>query len=400
MNILYIAISCGPNLGSEDAVGWNVPFEMARLGHRVAVLTRSDKREEIEAYIAAHPNYVYPSFIYRELPWVAKLCKGPLYSVRTKLWCRRVSRELCEICAQDGYDVVHQITPVEFRAVVDMTGVAALRVVGPMGGGGDISPVFVEPYLRPKDRLIEWLRAFMNRMAAHGKRTRRALCSHDVVLAANRETEEALRSMGWTHEVPIRSEVAVRRLAKGISDSHAGLVIGAAGRLHYRKGYLFLLDALARIKDNDVRLRVAGDGPQRDVIEDRIRRLGLEDRVDLLGRIPYHEMEGFYRSIDVFAFPSFREATGTVLVEAMAAGVPVVAFDAFGASVVLQDAPGSLVPIEGDLEKTLDSFAERLVVAARRRVRAAEPSTWPEYVLWLQKLYSSSPVSSHGRSRR
>lgn len=398
MNILYIAISCGPNLGSEDAVGWNVPLEMARLGHRVTVLTRSGKREEIEAYIAAHPNDAYPSFIYRELSWLAKLCKGPLYSVRTTLWCRRISGELREICARGGYDVVHQITPVEFRAVVDMTGAEALKVVGPMGGGGDISPIFFRPYLRLKDRIVERLRALIDRSAIRSKRTRQALCSHDVVLAANRETEEVLRSMGWMREIPIRSEVAVKRLTDSASDSHEGLVIGAAGRLHYRKGYLFLLDVLARIGDDDVRLRMAGDGPQRRIIEDRIRRLGLENRVELLGRIPYHEMEDFYRSIDVFAFPSFREATGTVLVEAMAAGAPVVAFDAFGASVVLRDASGYLVPIAGDLEKTLGSFAERLVVAARGGVRMVEPSTWPEYVLWLQRLYSSPFVSSPGRS--
>lgn len=389
MRILYIALSCGPNLGSEDAVGWNISLEAARLGHDVTVLTRSDKRGEIECYISSHPDMTYPSFMYRSLSWISALCKGPFYSIRAKLWCNAVSKELNTVCREGRYDVIHQITPVEYRAVVDMTDVNALRIVGPLGGGGDISPIFTRSYLGMRDKLVERLRAFMNLSVIRGERTRRALCSHDVVLAANHETAEAIRSMGWVREIPIRSEVAVKRISQDSLDAHEGVVIGAAGRLHYRKGYLFLLDVLARIEDDAVRLKVAGDGPQREIIEDRIRQLGLEDRVELLGRVPYREMEDFYRSIDIFAFPSFRETTGTVLVEAMAAGVPTVAFDAFGAHEVLEGSPQSLVRIEDNLDATIEAFSIAMLRQARDHSSGthSKPQTWRRYVEDLVKLY-------------
>ncbi len=56
MKILYVALSCGPNLGSEGAIGWNLPLEVSRIGHDVTVLTREDKRTEIEGASQSIPR--------------------------------------------------------------------------------------------------------------------------------------------------------------------------------------------------------------------------------------------------------------------------------------------------------------------------------------------------------
>lgn len=393
--ILYIALSCGPNLGSEDAVGWNVPLEMARMGHEVSVLTREDKRDEIELYLKTYSVGACPRFLYRRLPGFSRLLRGPLYSARASVWCRAVSREIASIALSGDFDVVHQITPVEFRSVVNLDGVDALRVVGPLGGGGEIAPLLARAYLSHRDCLVEALHGVMNWGAVHGRAPRAALAAHDLVFAANAETASELRRMGWSGALGIRSEVAVDRLRAGVRGSLPGLVIGAAGRLHYRKGFLFLLDVVAHIDEPNVRLRIAGDGDLRPVIEERARELGISDRVELLGRLSYHEMEGFYRGIDVFAFPSFREATGTVLVEAMAAGVPVVSFDLFGAREVLRDAPGSLVELGSDLEATICAFAERLV---DRGLVTVAPRTWREHAEWLTNQYQAC-LGPDGRRR-
>lgn len=391
MKILYIALSCGPNLGSEDAVGWNIPLEVVRLGHDVTVATRSDKRLEIEEYISNHIDQSYPHFIYFDLPRIATYCKGPLYSVRAKLWCNAVSSDIQRLCDSECFDVIHQITPVEFRSLVDMTGIQGVKVVGPMGGGGKINKEFNQ-YLDPFSRIIERLRECANFFTVHGRKARNALLSHDIVMAANCETAIVLRQMGWQAELPIQSEVAVSEVCTGKTRNgrrNKSFTVGFAGRFHYRKGLLFLLDAIALLKPLNVKLFVAGDGQQRSIVEKRVSQLGLEENVVLLGAIAHNEMQRYYSSLDVFAFPSFQEATGTVLVEALAAGVPVVAFNQFGAREVLSDSQEALVSVADNIEQTRRLFANKLIEAVRREGKACKPETWSQHTTELIKLYKS-----------
>jgi glycosyltransferase involved in cell wall biosynthesis len=103
-------------------------------------------------------------------------------------------------------------------------------------------------------------------------------------------------------------------------------VIGFAARLgDPRKRVPLLLKAVAELgrRGLAVRLRLAGDWPTD--LPTRVDRMGLSDRIELLGVIPDHLLPDFYRSLDVFALPSSQEGLGIVGIEAMACGVPVVA---------------------------------------------------------------------------
>lgn len=93
-------------------------------------------------------------------------------------------------------------------------------------------------------------------------------------------------------------------------------------RLLPRKNVLAVLDALPRALQ--WRWVVAGDGPQRPLVERRISELGLGTRVDLLGHVPYDELPDLYASADVYLQPSLSEPWGLAVNEAMASGLPVV----------------------------------------------------------------------------
>lgn len=106
--------------------------------------------------------------------------------------------------------------------------------------------------------------------------------------------------------------------------SDAELVINC-GRLSRQKNQAFLLDVMARLPH--VHLAILGEGELRGDLERRIAELGLETRVTLLGEVPPERVPDFLASGDVFAFPSLWEGFGLAVVEAMLAGVPVVASD-------------------------------------------------------------------------
>jgi glycosyltransferase involved in cell wall biosynthesis len=106
----------------------------------------------------------------------------------------------------------------------------------------------------------------------------------------------------------------------------------SVGRLAKEKNWRFLLKAAARGIANHPNLRVVllGDGPERKNLENYSRELGIEERVSFLGNVPFEQVPSYLRASDFFGFTSTTETQGLVTLEALAAGLPVVAVEASG----------------------------------------------------------------------
>lgn len=127
-----------------------------------------------------------------------------------------------------------------------------------------------------------------------------------------------------------------------------GYTLGAIGRLSIEKGFTILLDAFASLAAQDPRLRllILGEGPQRPVLEAKISQLGLEQRVLLPG---YREGAARYLpSLGAFVLPSLSEGLPMVLLEALHAGVPVVATRVGGVPEVLEGEAAGILVCPGD----------------------------------------------------
>lgn len=121
-------------------------------------------------------------------------------------------------------------------------------------------------------------------------------------------------------------------------------VIGVAARLAAGKGVCLALYALQDLRNQgiDARMRIAGDGADREQLQRLGEDLGLADAVDWLG--PVEDMAAFYRAIDLLLHPTLHEALGNVTIEASAFGVPVVATRVDGmAETVLHEHTGRTV---------------------------------------------------------
>ncbi len=152
--------------------------------------------------------------------------------------------------------------------------------------------------------------------------------------------------------------------------------IGFIGRLDPIKRVPDLLDAITAVR-HPAHLHLFGEGEQRGAIERIIARDALADRVTLHGAIA--RPQDALRRLDLLVLPSAAEGFGLVLIEAMAAGVPVVATDAPGIRDVVQhEVNGLLVPVASPdrLAMAIDRICEdaplreRLVLAGRQTVRA------------------------------
>jgi glycosyltransferase involved in cell wall biosynthesis len=138
-----------------------------------------------------------------------------------------------------------------------------------------------------------------------------------------------------------------------------GFVIGYVGRLVPEKGVDVLLRASARL-GGEWRLAIAGAGPLRSHLETLAHHLGLADRVFFDGHVSSARMPAYYRELDALVLPSLSrpnwvEQFGRVLIEAMAAGVPVVGSDCGEIPRVVGEA--GLVFPEGDVTALHDCLA-------------------------------------------
>lgn len=157
-------------------------------------------------------------------------------------------------------------------------------------------------------------------------------------------------------------------------------VIGACGRLTEQKGMLHLVRALPELLKTHpaARLLIVGDGPQRADLSAEAAKSGVGDRVTLTGN--RDDLPELMRAMDLFALPSLWEGQPLVLLEAMAAGVPIVATDVGGDAEVLGgEKYGTLVPPSDPA--TLAAALKGLLddpVAARARADAARAHVFAE----------------------
>ena len=165
-----------------------------------------------------------------------------------------------------------------------------------------------------------------------------------------------------------------------------------AARLQAQKDHDTLLTAIERLDRTDIRLRLAGDGPRRSELEDRVERLGLSDRVEFLG--DRADVPGLLAEAQLFALVSHYEGLPISILEAMRAGLPVVASNVGGvADQVVDGATGRLVE-QGDvagLTRVLADLLDDPDVRARmgRAGRARVETHFPRSLMVdrLRRLY-------------
>lgn len=148
----------------------------------------------------------------------------------------------------------------------------------------------------------------------------------------------------------------------------------AVGRLVSVKGHGVLLAAIARVAESgaSVTATIVGDGPRRAALEQLARQLGIGDLVRFAGSVGQDDIARYYEQADVFCLPSFSEGLPVVLLEAMAAGVPVVASRIAGIPELIEDGRSGLLVPPGRADLLADALRSLLVDPGRRAELAAE----------------------------
>jgi 2-deoxystreptamine N-acetyl-D-glucosaminyltransferase/2-deoxystreptamine glucosyltransferase len=180
------------------------------------------------------------------------------------------------------------------------------------------------------------------------------------------------------------------------------------GRLAFQKGVITLVEAASRMRE-DAEIVLVGDGPDRAAVERRAAELGLQHRVTLTGFVPHAQVPSVLRHGDVLVLPSTYEELGSVLVEGMRAGLPIVGSATGGIPEVVRDGetgvlcpPGDAAAFAAAIDGLLADPARRAAMGAAGRERARAYS-WerlaPQVLaVYREALGLAQPAYTNGSS--
>lgn len=200
----------------------------------------------------------------------------------------------------------------------------------------------IQEFLR--NAIHNWLKVFMRK------------CQH-IVIPSESIKEILIREYGLEDRytvIPTGTDLkpflqadgqAVRQ-SQGWQDDK---VIISIGRLASEKNWETLFRAVAQVyaQHPTMRLVLIGDGPQKQTLEELAAELGIAERITFTGQLSFEEIPAYLKAADMFSFASVTETQGLVTIEAMAAGLPVVAVDGSGTHDIVDNGKEGLL-VEND----------------------------------------------------
>ena len=298
----------------------------------------------------------------------------------------------------EHFDIIHQLTPIAIRYPTPCSGFGIPFIVGPLSGGLQTPPAFKKElssapwymHLRLLDQIRLRYDPLMRRTYEHAA----------VVLGAAPYIKDILNQVRLQRfevecEVGIDEVETVEIQLQGEPNQVRLLFVG---RLVRTKGLRDLIRAVAKLQDmKEISLTVAGDGEELELCRQEATDLGIMSHIDFRGRVSRKEVERLYSEADIFVFPSFREPTGGVVLEAMRHGLPIITANYGGPAYLATETCGIRVPVLNpqqfacDIATAIRSLAndpirmKALGEGAHNRVK--EVGLWENKIKRMVKLY-------------
>jgi glycosyltransferase involved in cell wall biosynthesis len=377
LKVLVGAYACDPFRGSEQGVGWEWLNAIKR-HNEVWVLTTDWLREPIETAIQENCeefrnirfHYVPPKcWHYREpsrfWQFVERSIAKPVMHWSYRLWQRDAYELAKELHRQIRFDLTHQLTFVGFRFPGHLWKLNIPFIWGPIGGLEN-TPWQLLPTMGPRGAMYYGARNLLNSMHRRFLRQPRrafAAAGSGVIAATGGIQREIRRWYGVESEVicevGLPPETAGTYLLRA---NREPLCLAWSGRHLPGKALHLLLGALADVPDTtDWRLDIYGDGPCMTTWQTLAARLGIGSRCAWHGQVSRDEALAGLKSAHLFITTSLKDLTSTVILEALANGVPVVCPDHCGFADVVNEHCGIKIPISNVRE--FETGLSRAIVA-------------------------------------
>lgn len=365
--VLVCAFSClkdpdrrfGAGNGGEGVLGKNIILQLGRFCD-VFVLTHSSNREAIEV----EKSFSVINFYYIDLPVFFNFTKKVI-QIYTYLWQIKAYFTAKKLHKENHFDIFHHITYAnDWMASHTGALLPVSYVRGPGGGAQRVPAKFVAEY-PVKEHLSQTFRSAGQWLFRHDPFFIAGQNRAKALLVCNKESFDALPEK-WQEKAymfPVNgiSKEDLLLFRTKPKTKNKNFTVLTAGKLIKIKGFDLAIKAFKVFseKNKDADFIIVGDGPELENLQKLIGSLGLEDKVKIEKWMPRETLLEKMLNCDVFLFPSLRDGGGNVVVEAMAAGKPVVCFDMAGPAFHIDEKCG--IKIKPDFpEQAITDIAKAL----------------------------------------
>jgi glycosyltransferase involved in cell wall biosynthesis len=371
LNILLSAFACHPEKGSEEGVGWNWLKELSK-EHEVYALISCflDQEESVRAAVEQLSYRENIHLIFIPLPQGSNRIMAffPLFEFYNLCveWQKQALLEAEKLLEKIDIDITHHITYGSWTIPSFFWKLPKPFILGPVTGAQKIPPVGYL-FLSPNGIVQELIRmTYFVWVRLISVASKKAVKQARIVLCGNVETLNEISSMRSSETTFLMSDSGIHYLPEFLEkpsdleensceSPHISLLW--AGLIEPRKNFGLLLEALQALPtDVSWRLFVAGSGPLLSYWQKKVIHLDLQPKIEFLGQVPYQQMQKFYQKADIFVFPSLREGTPTVILEAMAYKLPVIGLKLNGTAALLSDGCGVLINVKNK-KQMINDFA-------------------------------------------
>jgi glycosyltransferase involved in cell wall biosynthesis len=405
LSVILVSPNVSEQMGGEAIKALQIYLELKRQGFRVHQITHDRVKAELDQnYPDMEVSYVKDTNLQKALYRIGLL--APSLNIIFLWRARGIAKQVLK---KHPSSVIHFTSPVSpvltFFRIPE-----ACVVIGPINGNIHYPASFRsrEPFSYRIRRWLHPILQFIHRHTITGKRHADAL-----LVAGGERTYKSLRMCGC------RDEQFVDSIDSGVLDhlgsnpriSHSGknLRFFQNGRLVQHKGTDLVIKALKKTR-NPIEFDIIGRGPELENLKALAAELNLQSRVHFIEWIPDHnKVAETLRKYRAFVFPSLAEANGIVVQEAMVQGLPVIALDWGGPSLLVTRESGVLIePISEDhvvteLANAMDmlaedgELAERMSIAGRKRSNECG-YLWSGVIRNWVSVYQRAYAKRHGES--
>ena len=414
MRILIIAENASARFGGEAILPLHYFRLLRQRGIEAWLLVNGRNKAELETALTPvemqRVSFVPDDWMQRLLEKLASPFPNAIKHATFRFVARLLNqvnlRKLARrMVIENKVHLVHQPTPVSPKEISLLYKMGVPVVMGPMNGGMSYPPGFEKSESRFSATLFK-----VARFVSHGlNKIMPGKLRAETILVANKRTETALpRGIRGRVITVVENGVNLdlwNPVVRDHPETDPPVRFVFTGRLVDWKGVQFLIAAFAQVvKQVPATLDIMGNGPMQQALEQQTITAKLADKIKFRGWMPQAECAQILANADVHVLPSLYECGGAVVLEAMAAGLPVIATNWGGPADYLDNSCGILIDPESPAVfvdrlatamLTLANDAElRKKLGASGRTKAIELFDWQRKIDRMLAIYDQTIENS------
>lgn len=389
LNVLIVAKELSPVKGSENAIGWNIVTRLSAY-HDLTVMYASGSQfnprsyvDTLNKYFLTHPPLPGMIFVNIDYPKASRFFNSLnsvfakvsqiglpfLFYMSYKYWQKEAYRKARELHDIKRFDIAHQLTQITFREPGFTWKMDIPFIWGPTGGIFNFPHEFYKS-LPVRSKVMERIRSLANIYQFNlVSRIKKANRKASVIYSYSKEDGIIMQKRTNGRVTQMLDVGAYLRPHASHHHQDDDPVINGiwCGQLTYRKAPAILLNSLSsdKITRERIRMKIVGTGPLEDYLHKLADELDLKN-IEWIREVSHEEVFSLMEQSDFLIHTSLREATSSVIPEALSMGIPVICHDAFGMSIAVSEKCGIKVPLISP-EKSVSGFNNAMIKLASEK---------------------------------